>query len=168
MLYNKAAVLDFLPHRPPFLFVDSIEEVHLTEGWGESISNINSKSFVGSYAVGDFKIRPDLEILKGHFPGNPILPGVVQVEMGAQVCPFIFMNAFEDQMSDYVLDVSLLGVDKTRFRKPIVPGMNIRFRGKLIKTRGPYMTFECEMECAGEIVSSSEVFALLNFNKKEG
>ena len=167
MLYDKEAVLDFLPHRPPFLFVDTIEEVHVAPNDVGSIEKIDSKSFVGSYAIGDFEVKEDLEILKGHFPGNPILPGVVQVEMGGQVCPFIFRKAFEGQLDNFDLDVVLLGVDKTRFRKPIAPGMNLHFKGELTKARGPYMTFNCEIESGGENVSSAELFALLQFKKKE-
>ncbi len=167
MLYDKEKVLEFLPHRPPFLFVDSIKEIKIPEGAKGFIDKINSKNFVGSYAIGDFRVREDLEILKGHFPGNPILPGVIQVEMGGQVCPFIFRKAFEDTIHLYDLDVALLGVDKTRFRKPIIPGMNLRFRGELVKARGAYMNFKCEIESEGENVSSSELFALLQFKKKE-
>lgn len=160
-------MLNYLPHRPPFLFVDSIDEVHLVDGYQGTASSLISKSFVGSYAIGNFHVREDLEILKGHFPGNPILPGVVQVEMGAQVCPFIFVRAFENEMYKYDLNVALLGVDKSRFRKPIIPGMNLKFKGELVKARGPHMNFLCEIECEGDSLSICEVFASLKFVNKE-
>jgi 3-hydroxyacyl-[acyl-carrier-protein] dehydratase len=78
MLFNKQEVLDFLPHRKPFLFVDTVESVTVDPKVLES-EKVESKDLVGSKVVAHFHVGEDLEILKGHFPGNPILPGVIQV-----------------------------------------------------------------------------------------
>ena len=88
MLMDKKQVVEFLPHRDPFLFIDSVSEVD-TSGCESQTEFKEAKDLVGAKVTAQFEIKDELEILKGHFPGNPILPGVVQVEMMAQASAFL-------------------------------------------------------------------------------
>jgi 3-hydroxyacyl-[acyl-carrier-protein] dehydratase len=92
MLFDQEAVKEFLPHRDPFLFVDQVNDIKLKEGVGEE--NLTVKEVQGASVLATFFTREDHPIFAGHFPGNPILPGVVQVEMMAQASSFALTKAF--------------------------------------------------------------------------
>ena len=107
----------------------------------------DNKETVGVEIQASFYVREDLEILKGHFPGNPILPGVVQVEMMAQascfVIPVRLLKPFEID-----LKVAFMGIQSTKFRKPITPGMKLKIHCICRKCRGefnkPIMSYDCK------------------------
>ena len=166
MLLNKEQVLNFLPHRDPFLFIDSVSSVTVPEGITE-LQTVTSKDLVGSHVIANFHVREGLEILKGHFPGNPILPGVVQIEMMAQSSAFVGL-ALEQNDSDGVqVQTLLLGADNAKFRKPILPGMDLEIHAILEKARGPMATYKCEIFCEGTKVSQVNIFARLLVSKKD-
>lgn len=164
MLFNHEEVLKFLPHRPPFLFVDTVESVEVDPEVLKK-ETITSKDLVGSKVVAHFEIREDLEILKGHFPGNPILPGVVQVEMMAQSSAFVSI-AFNNMEKEGVkVETLLLGVESCRFRKPILPGMKLEITAVMEKCRGPIAYYNCHITAAGEKVSEAKFLARLDVIK---
>lgn len=159
MKFSNAEVLNFLPHRDPFLFVDSISSVSLKEGCQALLDTgelqASSSKLVGSKVEGEFFCRPELSIFEGHFPGNPIFPGVCQVEMMAQVSSFLFCFSLPCEAKT----VALLGVDGARFRRPIYPNAALKIRCVLTRNRGIFKTFACEIESEGELKSQCEVFA---------
>jgi 3-hydroxyacyl-[acyl-carrier-protein] dehydratase len=116
MLIDLESVKEFLPHREPFLFVDEVKGITLREGI--STENLTVKDIVGAQIEASFYTREDHPIFAGHFPGNPILPGVVQIEMMAQASSFALMKAFPN-WRDLKMEVMLLGVTSAKFRKPI-------------------------------------------------
>lgn len=169
MLYNKSDVLKFLPHRDPFLFIDSIEKIDLvsSENTEQSFPNYNARYLVGSKVRANFKVTKDLEVLRGHFPGNPVLPGVVQVEMMAQACSFIVYHAFYDSFTSYEIEVALLSVDRARFKKAVIPDQELILLGELIKGRGSFQTYDVRLEnLSGELICSAEIMATLTFKKR--
>lgn len=151
----------FLPHRDPFLFVDSVEEIF-------SGSNVKeSKDLIGSYVKARFTVKEDMKILEGHFPGNPILPGVVQVEMMAQTCAFSSIGLTQNKAEDYDVETLLLGVEKSKFRKQVLPGMVLDIKTTMVKCRSSIASYDCEITCEGQKVSEATILARLVIKRKE-
>lgn len=164
MLLNKEQVLKFLPHRDPFLFIDSVEKVDTSECAAQEIKL--PKDLEGARAVAYFEVRDDLEILKGHFPGHPILPGVVQVEMIAQACAFVSLPLI-GSLGDSNVETLLLSSDKAKFRKPVVPGDKLEIHVKLLHVRGLMASYEGQILCNGSPVAQAQLMAKITITKKD-
>mgnify|MGYP003300881215 CR=1 FL=1 len=108
-----------LPHRKPFLFVDEIIETKYMES-----------------AIGSRLVKDDEFWAEGHFPGNPVFPGVLTLETMAQVGGFIFAND-EGEMPDGNF-AFLSKVDGLKFTRKIIPGDRIIVEAKLIEKYAPY------------------------------
>lgn len=160
MFMDKAQVLQFLPHRDPFLFIDNVEQVIAPEAAvGPAPYKLND--LVGGKVLCHFTVRPDLKILEGHFPGYPILPGVVQVEMMAQASAFLVLKTFPPNAAIPKLDVALLGVERAKFRRPVLPNMVLDVMATLTKVRGPMQTYDGTIHCNGELMSECSFLASL-------
>lgn len=159
MLLNKEQVMEILPHREPFLFIDSIDELLLSNGeklpGGETISYDQQ---IGCVVKASYFTREDHPIFEGHFPGNPILPGVVQVEMMAQASCFNLIQV-DPLIHEKELEVALLRVEKAKFRKPVTPGMNIKINCVCTKVRGMFMEYDCSLFHEDQLMSEATVFA---------
>src|SRR5690554_1418753 len=123
MLLNKEQVLQFLPHRDPFLFIDSVREVDTSACAAQELKS--ARDLVGVRVIAEFEIRENLDVLRGHFPGNPILPGVVQIEMIAQASAFLSYPILGADLDSVDVETLLLAVEKSKFRKPLTPGMKL-------------------------------------------
>ncbi len=159
MLYNKEQVMAFLPHRDPFLFVDSIDSIEGVDKElipGEVV--ISLKEIEGIKVVGNFHVKKDLAIFDGHFPGNPVLPGVIQIEMMAQVACFSVTKLYADPFS-ITLNVALMGVSSSKFRKPVLPGMDVEIHAVCTKSRGMIMSYDCQLYNNGNLMSEVSVLA---------
>ena len=112
--YESKDILDILPHRHPFILVDRILECN-DEDWIVGIKNVAAS-------------EPWFE---GHFPGQPIFPGVLQLEAMAQTAGILLNKVLksEGKVAYY------LGVDKAKFRRMVVPGDQLRMEIKLLKLR---------------------------------
>ncbi len=163
MLIDSELVKEFLPHREPFLFVDSVDSIVLDEGFSGEVNS--PKDIIGASVFANFFTREDHPIFAGHFPGNPILPGVVQVEMMAQSSSFALMKAFPN-WRELKMEVMLLGVSSAKFRKPVFPNMKLNIETSCTKIRGVFMTNECLIKCDGEIMSEASVLASVKFTEK--
>lgn len=161
MNFNKEQVKDFLPHRDPFLFIDSVDYVTT-----ESSKIESSKDLVGSKVKARFKVSKNMMILQGHFPGNPILPGVVQVEIMAQACAFTSMPLTKNRGEDLEVETLLLGVEKSRFRKQVTPECELEIYTEMMKVRSNIASYECEIHCNGEKVSEASILARLIIKDK--
>ncbi|MBY0245415.1 MAG: bifunctional UDP-3-O-[3-hydroxymyristoyl] N-acetylglucosamine deacetylase/3-hydroxyacyl-ACP dehydratase, partial [Sphingobacteriaceae bacterium] len=111
-LYDVVQIMDILPHRQPFLFVDKILELTKT------------------YVVGVKNVTMNEELFKGHFPASPIFPGVIQLEAMAQVGGVLVLNTVPDP-KNYL--TYFLKIDNVRFRAQVVPGDTIVFRCDLME-----------------------------------
>ena len=159
MLVNHEQVLAFLPHRDPFLFIDTVDRIELPASLAGKKGPFTFAELIGAKVVCNFNVRPTVKVLEGHFPGYPILPGVVQVEMMAQGAAFIVVHAVDKPIHEAKLDVALLAVEKARFRKPVLPGMELEIHSVLTRVRGPIQSYDCQIFSAGELVSESSVMA---------
>lgn len=166
MLMNKAQVLSFLPHRDPFLFIDSVKEIILPESVKGMKGPFTPAQIVGGKAVCQFRVDDSVKVLEGHFPGDPILPGVVQVEMMAQAASFLCVHCIEKPIEQTKLEVALLGIDSARFRKPIIPPMDLTVIAILTKVRGPIQMYDCEIYVGEELMSQTSVMASLKISYK--
>jgi beta-hydroxyacyl-ACP dehydratase FabZ len=128
-------ILDFLPHRYPMLLVDRILE-----------------SEPGKRIVGIKNVTINEPFFQGHFPGHPIMPGVLMVEAMAQVGGMLMMETVENQHDKVVYFMSL---DKVKFRRPVVPGDQLRLEVELTRVRGK----SCQMRGIGFVDGAKVVEA---------
>jgi len=138
----ELAVEEILPHRPPFLFVSRIIALD-----------------VGHSAVTEFDVTPDLSIFKGHFPTEPILPGVIILEMMAQTGGLSLLAA-----DDYRGKIAYLAaVESARFRKPVHPGDVLRAESRIMSVRrGVGKAVSRALVGDEEVASATIVFAVPN------
>jgi 3-hydroxyacyl-[acyl-carrier-protein] dehydratase len=162
MLMEKKQVMAFLPHRDPFLFIDGVKEIIIPEELKNQKGPFTPQQLVGGKSICTFKVDNSVKVLEGHFPGDPILPGVVQVEMMAQAASFLAIHCKPNDTAK--IEVALLGVDSARFRKPVVPPMDLEIHATLIKVRGPIQMYDCEIYSNGDLMSQTSVMASLKFN----
>lgn len=162
MKLDKEQVMRLLPHRDPFLFVDSVEEIILPAGApAEGVES--HRDVVGTKVKTLFHLKNDLTVIQGHFPGQPILPGVIQIEMMAQASAFTSLaikSVRESMQASF--DTLLLSVSNAKFRKPIVPEMTLEVVAEVIKNRGEFATYVGQIYSEGELLSEGEFFAKLS------
>ncbi len=158
MLLNKEQVMQFLPHRDPFLFIDSVDSVVYPDLDLKDGEVITAKETVNSEVVAQYRTKEEHPIFEGHFPGNPVLPGVVQIEMMAQAAAFGLLKTVKDP-SESNMEVALISVSNAKFRKPIGPGMDLIVKSKCIKCRGPFATYECQLLNGETLMSEATVMA---------
>jgi len=135
-------LLELLPHRYPFLLVDRIVEAKADE-----------------YGVGIKNVTANEPHFQGHFPGRPVMPGVLMLEAMAQTAGALCVAAQEDRSAPSV--VYLMTIDKAKFRKPVVPGDQIRFYMTRIAKRRNMWWFRGEAKVDGALVCEAEVSAML-------
>ncbi|MDC3130602.1 3-hydroxyacyl-ACP dehydratase FabZ [Bacteroidota bacterium] len=127
ILHNKAQIKNILPHRDPFLFIDEINEL------GED------------YIIGTKYVSDDEYYFKGHFPGAPVMPGVLQLETMAQAGGVLILSTV-DNPQDYL--TYFLKIDNAKFKKKVVPNEKIIFHLKLIS---PIRRGLCHMHGKGYV-----------------
>ena len=135
-------ILAALPHRYPFLLVDRIIQIRGDE-YGIGIKNVtaNEPQFVG------------------HFPNNPVLPGVLVLEGLAQTAGAICIRAMPGQTKPAL--VYFLTIDKAKFRKPVIPGDVLEYHMTRIRRRKNMWWFRGEAKVAGDIVAEAELGAMI-------
>lgn len=135
-------VMELLPHRYPFLMIDRIIEMD-GDNSGIGIKNvtINEPHF------------------QGHFPKQPVMPGVLLIEAMAQTAGALCINARENNSNPSL--VYFMTIDKCKFRKPVVPGDQVHFNVKKIRNRATIWKFECVATVDGQKVAEAEVSAML-------
>ncbi len=138
MQLSHEEVQQVIPHRDPMLLVDTVEEL-----------------VPGEHIATRFYVDPAREIFKGHFPGEPVLPGVYSVECMAQTADILLLK-----MERYAGKIPLfLGINNVRFLKKILPGDTIEIRAKMASERAEKAIATCSAEIYnhGELAVSGDV-----------
>lgn len=154
--FDHSKVLNYLPHRYPFLFVDKIHSVTAPVGPDGKVQQ------VGTRVVGQKNATINEPYFTGHFPGYPITPGVVIVEIMAQMASFAilpWLRVDDDLRILSKFELRLAGVDNTRFRRPLCPGDSLMIHVETVKQRGPIWSFRCKGEVDGHLVAESDILA---------
>jgi 3-hydroxyacyl-[acyl-carrier-protein] dehydratase len=132
-------IMEHIPHRYPFLLVDRVIELEKDKKI-VTIKNVTINE----------------PFFQGHFPGEPIMPGVLIVEAMAQSSGILHYLSTPDAKSRNV-DVRFLAVDKCRFRKPVIPGDQLRFEIELVSHKRTIWKFRCKALVDGQLAAEAEI-----------
>jgi len=138
-MFDVNEIMKLLPHRYPFLLVDRVTEID-----------------PGKKIVGLKNVTINEPFFPGHFPGHPVMPGVLIVEAMAQTAAILVYSSSDDNKDKITYFV---GIDNTKFRKPVVPGDQLRLELEVIGCRRGIYTFSGKAYVDGKLVTESELRA---------
>ena len=140
-MLNKEEIKEIIPQREPFLIIDEIEEYT-----------------PGESAVGYKNVDESEWYFKGHFPGNPIMPGVLIAESLAQTGAIAILSMEENKGKNALFG----GIDKMKFKKMVLPGDKLKLEVKIIKRKGPIGVGEAVATVNEKVVAKGELtFAIV-------
>ena len=139
---DAKGVMKMIPHRFPFLFIDRVENAIADKG-----------------AVGIKNVSMNEAIFQGHFPTEPVLPGVIIIEAMAQTAAVLVVHtlgaAFHGKL------VYFMSVDNCRFRRPVMPGDQLRLEVKKDRHRGPVWKFNGVAKVGDQVVAEADFAAMI-------
>lgn len=135
-LYTAKEIMDIIPHRYPFLLIDTIEELE-----------------PGVRALGKKCVSMNEPYFQGHFPGNPVMPGVLIMEALAQVGAVAILSQPEWKGRT----AYFAGIDKARFRQKVTPGDVLMLEMEIIKVKGPVGVGKATATVNGKIAAQAEL-----------
>ena len=139
-MLDVTEIQKMIPHRYPFLFVDRVLEVEP----GKSI-------------VGIKNVSVDEPFFQGHFPDRPIMPGVLMVEAMAQLSGVLVKKSIETEDNM----VYFMSIEKAKFRRPVVPGDQLRMEVALLQNRGKVWKFSGKASVDGSVACEVEFMAMV-------
>lgn len=140
-MLNKEEIKNIIPQRDPFLMIDEVE-----------------KYVPGESAIAYKNVNVEEWYFKGHFPGNPIMPGVLITESLAQTGAVAILSMDENKGKNALFG----GIDKMKFKRKVVPGDRLKLEVKIIKRKGPVGVGEAIATVDEKIVAKGELtFALV-------
>ena len=134
-------IMKILPHRYPMLLVDRVLEIE-----------------AGKRIVAIKNVTANEQFFQGHFPGAPVMPGVLIIEAMAQCCAILFLRDLPDRDRKLFL---FGGVDKARFRKPVFPGDQLRLECDLLQKRSSSLKMHGTATVEGSIVAEAEMLSIM-------
>jgi len=139
---NLQEIMALIPHRYPLLLIDRLENVHPAES-----------------AVGIKNVTFNEPFFQGHFPGHPIMPGVLIIEAMAQTAAVCAVCSFDQENADKL--VYFMKIEEARFRKPVVPGDVLELSVTKLKARRNVWKFRGEARVNGTTVSEAVFSAMI-------
>jgi 3-hydroxyacyl-[acyl-carrier-protein] dehydratase len=139
-------IMNLLPHGYPFLLVDRILEIEP----GKRITGIKNVTYNEPF-------------FQGHFPGRPIMPGVLIVESMAQTAGVLICSSLPEE--DHKKPVYFLGIDHVRFRKPVTPGDQLRLELEITRHRQSIWGFKGKALVDGKLVAEADLLAMIGEEK---
>lgn len=144
-VYNIEGIMELLPHRYPFILVDRVIEIEPDKRI-VVLKNVTMNE----------------PFFQGHFPGTPVMPGVLIVEAMAQAGGvLVYASLPEDKRKG---SIYFMGIDKARFRKPVVPGDQLVIEVVWTKRRGNVSRMSGKATVHGRLVAEAEVMAMIGEN----
>ena len=140
-MFDICGIMRSIPHRYPFLLVDRVVEME-----------------PGKRIVAYKNVTMNEPFFQGHFPGAPIMPGVLIIEAMAQAGAVLLLHAMEDRESKLVY---FAGIDKARFRRAVVPGDQLRFTLEVLKLRSRTCKLKGRAEVDGQLAAEAEILSAL-------
>jgi beta-hydroxyacyl-ACP dehydratase FabZ len=134
-------ILEILPHRYPFLLIDRILEIE-----------------PGRRVVGIKNVTFNEPFFQGHFPGHPVMPGVLIVEAMAQAGAVLLLRDVPDRAGKLVY---FAGIDRAKFRRPVTPGDQVRFEVEVLKLRSRSARLRGQAFVDGALAAEAELFSSL-------
>jgi len=134
-------IQEVLPHRYPFLLIDRIIEVEPRER-----------------IVGIKNVTMNEPFFQGHFPGNPVMPGVLILEAMGQAAAVLFLDEMDELKGRFVY---FAGADKVRFRRPVVPGDQLRCEVEVLRVRSKSCQVLARATVDGELAAEATLFSVL-------
>ena len=139
---DYVAIEKAIPHRPPFLLIDRVEDI------------VTSERATGIKAVSGGE-----PYFAGHFPGNPVMPGVLIIEAMAQTASCLVAHSFPEDTDGKL--VFFTTIDKTRFKRPVRPGDMLKLHVEKIATTATLWKFSGKAEVDGKVVTQAEFSAMI-------
>ncbi|MGF1658365.1 MAG: 3-hydroxyacyl-ACP dehydratase FabZ [Rubrimonas sp.] len=139
---DLARIKRMIPHRDPMLLIDEVRDIRK----GES-------------AVGVLDVRAEAPHFAGHFPGEPIMPGVLIVEALAQTAGILVVDTLG--MEDQDLTVYFMTIDRARFRRLVTPGDRLEFHVRIVRGRGKIWKFEGQAKVGDDVAAEAEYSAMI-------
>ncbi|MEE9329486.1 MAG: 3-hydroxyacyl-ACP dehydratase FabZ [Parvularculaceae bacterium] len=139
---NITQIMAILPHRYPMLLVDKIIDMSL-EGGATGIKNVTMNE----------------PFFQGHFPGKPVMPGVMIIEAMAQTAAAY--TAHVENLDTEGKVVLFMGVEKAKFRRPVVPGDQLHIHIRVAQKRAPVWRYEAKARVDGKVVTEAHFSAML-------
>tara|TARA_B110000027_G_scaffold125191_1_gene142403 strand:+ start:203 stop:655 length:453 start_codon:yes stop_codon:yes gene_type:complete len=135
---NKEQIKDLLPHRDPMLLIDELRDI-------EKLSS----------ATAIVNVRTDSFFVKGHFPDNPVMPGVLIVEAFGQAAAALTADGLDKETYDNKL-VFLMGIEKARFRNPVIPNCQLKLKIQSTRTHGRVWKYKGEAFVDGKKMADAQ------------
>jgi len=132
-------IREYLPHRYPFLLVDRVVEIEL----GKRITALKNVSINEPF-------------FNGHFPELPIMPGVLIIEALAQAAGILGFKTVGKKPADGSIYL-FVGADKMRFKRPVVPGDQLRLHAEIVAEKRGIWKFDCRAEVDGKLAAGGEI-----------
>ena len=141
-LVNIEKIVNMIPHRYPMLLIDKVEDLIL----GESATGIKN-------------VTANENFFTGHFPSKMVMPGVLMIESMAQTCAVLVIETLGRTAEGSL--VYFMSVDGAKFRKPVIPGDQLKFHVEKIKNRAKVWKFQCKGYVEDELVSEAVISAMI-------